>query len=130
VGFEFVSFSVSNFSVSDLPPWFLVLLPSLLHFLVSQILLPALPFGTPVSWWFYAPVLSLLSFCLPHVHTVIHLIQIHFSLPSSLYHRFSLLLLLVVVVRVLSLGVSSCKPTVVLRLIFAVELYGGSCFKD
>jgi hypothetical protein len=69
VGFEFVSFSVSNFSVSDLPPWFLVLLPSLLHFLVSQILLPALPFGTPVRWWFYAPVLSLLSFCLPHVHS-------------------------------------------------------------
>jgi hypothetical protein len=30
-----------------MPPWFLVLLPSLLHFLVSQILLPTLPFGTP-----------------------------------------------------------------------------------
>jgi hypothetical protein len=43
--------------------------PEPVHFLVSQILLPALPFGTPVSWWFCAPVLSLLSFCLLHAHS-------------------------------------------------------------
>jgi hypothetical protein len=65
-GLRFVCISSS---CAVLPPCFLVLLPSLLHFLVSQILLPALPFGTPVSWWFCAPVLSLLSFCLLHAQS-------------------------------------------------------------